>query len=143
MHWNRSDRRVKGPRWLLVGILLLAGALRLVHAGTASLWFDEAFAVFTARLSLEELLATVASDVHPPLYFVSLHFWQKAIGESEFAVRWFSGLCSLLSVWLLWAFVEAVMALEVAPDTVEAAERLIMLTPGGMKQGGNDGGILQ
>lgn len=98
MHWNRSDRQVKASRWLLVGILLLAGALRLVHAGTASLWFDEAFAVLTARLSLEELLATVASDVHPPLYFVLLHFWQKALGESEFAVRWFSGLCSVLSV---------------------------------------------
>ncbi len=45
MYWKHGDRRVKGSRWLLVGILLLAGALRLAHAGAASLWFDEAFAV--------------------------------------------------------------------------------------------------
>ena len=98
MHWNRGDRQVQNSRWLLVGILLLAGVLRFAHAGAASLWFDEAFAVLTARLPLRDLLATVASDVHPPLYFVLLHFWQKALGESEFAVRCFSGLCSVLSV---------------------------------------------
>ena len=85
-------------QWLLVGILLLAALLRLVHASQANLWFDEAFAVLVARMPPRRILATVGRDVHPPVYFLMLHLWQQAVGGSELAVRSLSAFSSILAV---------------------------------------------
>ena len=89
---------MKTPFWLLIGILLLAAALRLARAGVASLWFDEAFTVIASRMDIMSILHGQADPVLPPFYFIALHLWQKVVGESELAVRAFSGLCSLLAV---------------------------------------------
>jgi 4-amino-4-deoxy-L-arabinose transferase-like glycosyltransferase len=78
--------------------LILAAALRLAHAGVESLWFDEAFTVIASRMNAASILRGEADPVLPPFYFIVLHVWQKAMGESELAVRAFSGLCSLLAV---------------------------------------------
>jgi len=84
--------------WLLIAILVLAAALRLAHAGVESLWFDEAFTVIASRMNAASLLRGEADPVLPPFYFVMLHFWQQAVGESEVAVRALSALCSLLAL---------------------------------------------
>jgi mannosyltransferase len=102
MHWKHDDCQVKGSRWLLVGILFLAGALRLTHAGAASLWFDEAFSVIAARADIGSILRGGADPVLPPFYFVLLHCWQLIAGESELAVRALSAFCSLLAVAIVY-----------------------------------------
>ena len=90
--------RARSSFWLLIGVLMLAAALRLAHAGVESLWFDEAFAVIASRVDAIHILRGEAEPVLPPFYFLALHFWQKAVGESELAVRALSALCSLLAV---------------------------------------------
>ena len=58
---------------LLLGILA-AFALRLFHLGATSLWYDETVSVVLARKSIPALLAHTAGDIHPPGYYLLLHF---------------------------------------------------------------------
>ena len=62
-------------RWLLP-ILLLAFLLRIAYLDAQSLWWDEAFSVTVSSMDLHSLLiATLGDRVHPPLYYLVLHFW--------------------------------------------------------------------
>jgi mannosyltransferase len=93
---------------LTVGALLLVGfGLRVWHLGTQSLWLDEALSVIFARQGMRDLLSTlVTQDLHPPLYYVALHFWMGLAGSTEFAVRFVSvifGLPAIPATFLLGA----------------------------------------
>ncbi len=76
------------PSWVMVGGLTLLGALlRWWNIGKASIWHDEGFSVMLAHLSPAEIVARTARDVHPPLYYLVLHYWMILFGNSEAAVR--------------------------------------------------------
>src|SRR5919109_1784092 len=66
------------------------------------LWLDESHSVYVARLPLSNLVTAVAGDVHPPLYFLALHAWIRATGDSLIALRSFSLLSMALAVMLAW-----------------------------------------
>ncbi|HUW24530.1 MAG TPA: glycosyltransferase family 39 protein [Patescibacteria group bacterium] len=53
----------------------------------SSLWGDEAWAVTLAVKSLPQIIATVAKDTSPPLYYLLLHCWLQIFGRSEIAIR--------------------------------------------------------
>jgi len=95
---RRAIRRVDA--WAVaVALLTVAGAaLRLFHIGRPSLWYDEAYSVHLASMSLSEATAWTARDVVPPLYYYVLHFWQGLFGTSEVAVRSFSALAGTLTI---------------------------------------------
>jgi mannosyltransferase len=82
----------------LVLILALAGGLRVFHLGVESVWLDEAMSVQIARDSPVDVVLDTAQDVHPPLYYLALHFWMRMMGDSERALRSLSVLFSLLAV---------------------------------------------
>ena len=79
-------------------ILLVALALRLYRLGAATLWWDEALAIWAVRRGLLGVTLWTASDVHPPLYFWSLWGWVQLMGESEFAMRALSAFWGVLTV---------------------------------------------
>ena len=82
-------------------VVLLAGfALRLFQLGTQSLWYDESVSLFIARQSVPDLIAHTAGDVHPPLYYLLLHYWLQSAGTSEFAAGFFSVFFGLLLIAL-------------------------------------------
>lgn len=85
----------------LLAILGIAVLLRFFHLGAESLWLDEGFSVRIARLPLPALLESAARDIHPPLYYLLLHFWISAFGASEFAVRAPSAIFGAASVLLV------------------------------------------
>jgi len=87
----------------LLLIVLLAFLLRLYRLDHQSLWYDEGFSVYLARLSLGEITAHTASDIHPPLYYYLLHLWLGPFGDSEFVLRFFSLLFGLLTIPLIYA----------------------------------------
>ena len=64
---------------------LLGGALRFYGLSVQSLWADElASWDFSEQGTLSQVFQGVRSDVHPPLYFLILHFTQrKPKGASE------------------------------------------------------------
>lgn len=54
------------------------------------------------RMSVSEIVRFTMTDVHPPLYFLFLHFWTKVFGESVIAVRMMSVLFSALTVFVFY-----------------------------------------
>ena len=84
-------------RWsIIVLILLLGGFSRGLHITERSVWIDEGYSFFFAQAP--NLAETLASDVHPPLYFAALRLWGDLTGHSELALRWLSLLPSMLSL---------------------------------------------
>ncbi len=93
-------------RWLKASlplwILLLAGLVRFWGLGRESIWLDEATSIFIARMDPSEIIVWVAADIHPPLYYLLLHFW-TALGQTESVVRALSALFGVGAVAVTWA----------------------------------------
>lgn len=120
-------RRVvfSSPRFWLVLILLLAWALRLTHLDTMSLWWDESLSYERATQNLPTILSNVIQiqkvttrDLHPPLYFVLLHFAVNLFGTSEFGLRVLSAMANLLTIALMFPLVQLLL------------EKPVLKTPG-------------
>jgi len=75
---------------LLLLILALAAAVRFYRLEAQSLWHDEGNSARIAERSIRLILEGAAGDIHPPLYYLALHYWRALLGQSEFALRSFS-----------------------------------------------------
>lgn len=81
----------------LGAIMVLGGALRFYGLGVQSLWSDELASWYFSRADgLGQVVANVREDIHPPGYFVILHFARGVFGDSESALR----LPSAIAGWL-------------------------------------------
>lgn len=103
---NQTLRRRRLVTWSLVGLLLLAFALRTHTLGERELSFDEVGSVFIASRGPVGVLAYVRDAIreHPPLYYVLLSLWMPLGGNSEFAVRFLSvgvGLATVAAMYRL------------------------------------------
>jgi mannosyltransferase len=68
----------------------------------SDLWLDEALTVNIARLPLRQIGPWLRHDGAPPLYYWMMHFWIKAFGNSDTAVRSLSGIFSVASLPLAY-----------------------------------------
>jgi mannosyltransferase len=87
---------------LLLLIILLALGQRLYRLDAQSLWYDEGFSVYLARMDLPEITARTAADIQPPLYYYLLHAWTGLLGDSEKALRGLSLLFGVLAIPLIY-----------------------------------------
>lgn len=81
-------------------ILFLAAGLRFYRLDAQSFWSDEGNTIRAAQRSIPLVIAAAAGDIHPPGYYLLLHFWRIPTGDSEFAVRALSVYIGLLTVAL-------------------------------------------
>ncbi|HEX6711683.1 MAG TPA: glycosyltransferase family 39 protein, partial [Rubrobacter sp.] len=89
----------------LLAIMLLGGALRFYGLSVQSLWADElASWDFSEKDTLSQVIQGVRGDIHPPLFFLILHFTQWIFGDSERALR-------LPSAFAGWLCIPAIYAL--------------------------------
>ncbi len=88
---------------LLALITLLGLGLRLYRLDNQSLWYDEGFSVYLARMDLGEITARTAADIQPPLYYYLLHGWIQLFGDDEWSLRVLSLLFGVLTVPLMYA----------------------------------------
>ena len=109
-----------------VGALLLAFHLRIDELGKGPMRFDEALSVWEAQMSLPALTEFTASDVHPPLYFWTLHVWLRLAGISEFAIRALSVFFGLLSALIVYSIT---WRLSRQPVAAAIAILLVALSP--------------
>jgi 4-amino-4-deoxy-L-arabinose transferase-like glycosyltransferase len=96
------SQRVRGT--LVILILLCAFALRLHRLNFQDIWWDEGRNIDVASRSLAVIATAKEMDIHPPLYFYTLHLWMLGAGRSEFAVRFLSVFFSLLTISLFYRF---------------------------------------
>ncbi len=88
---------------IILGLTLLAFALRSYRLDFQSLWIDEGWTVYFAGQPLPQLFHLLRSqEIHPPGYFPTLNLWQRLAGSSEFALRYYSLLFSVLAVPLVY-----------------------------------------
>ncbi len=83
---------------VVAGILALAVGLRVFGLTREAFWVDE---VITFRLTGQPGLANlkvIAEGIHPPLYFLGLAQWRAVFAHSEFAIRAFSVVWSVIGV---------------------------------------------
>jgi 4-amino-4-deoxy-L-arabinose transferase-like glycosyltransferase len=113
---------VKELPYLLV---LIAFALRLYRLDYQSIWRDEGVSLHLAASSISAILANRAGDVHPPLYFILLHFWTKLAGFSELSARFFSLFFGLLLVPSLYCVVRKIFG----AGTELAATAIVAFSP--------------
>lgn len=95
---NKSALTAAAARVLPYLLVLIAFALRIYRVAEQSIWWDEGVSFHLAASSIRAVLADRASDVHPPLYFVLLHFWTGLAGFSELSARFFSLFFGVLLV---------------------------------------------
>jgi len=87
---------------LVSGVTIMAALLRLHDITSKSIWYDEAYVISLARMSIPELLRElIATDILPPLYYVFMHFW-VLLGTDPFLVRFPSAVISTATVPLLY-----------------------------------------
>ena len=103
-------------RLILLLLLWLAFALRLFRLQDASVWWDEGFSVWEARMGFLALADRTAYDVHPPFYYWLLHFWRPWVGDGEFELRYLSVIFGVLTLAALWT-----LARRLAPKQPEVA----------------------
>ncbi len=93
----------------IVVLTLLVFALYTHTLDRQSLWFDEGLSVIFAAKPLPQLMHTlIYEDLHPPLYYLILHFWMLLAGNSEWAVRMPSVLAAILLVPLAFTVVRQI-----------------------------------
>jgi len=88
---------------LIVLILLLAAGVRLHNLEVQSFWYDEGVAYGHSQRGLLELIPRLQNNVHVPAYFGSLAIWEDFTGSTEFALRAYSVLWSVVSVAAAYA----------------------------------------
>jgi len=99
------SRRLDSPLAVCLGVQVFLFSFRL---NVLSLWTDELWSLQVVHQSVPAILRLVAVDIHPPLYFLMLHFWLKLPlgGDPVVRMRLLSVLFALaatVAVDLLWA----------------------------------------
>jgi len=76
---------------LALVIVALGFALRLFRLDAQSFWYDEAMSAGIARGTVTQILRNDFYEPHPPLYFLTLHFW-LSIDQSDLTIRLLSAM---------------------------------------------------
>ena len=95
---TRFRRRPSPTFWLFALVVLAAFALRAYGLEIQSLWNDEGNSIGMARRGFLAIAQHTARDIHPPLYYWTLHAWVQGAGFSVAALRLLSAFYGTLTV---------------------------------------------
>lgn len=97
IEFNKTEHK----EYAILFVILLTGAFfRFKGLNSESLWLDELLAVTRTapHLSFSEITAIFQTDPHPPLFFLTLHYWMSIFGYNEVAARVLVAVIGSLSV---------------------------------------------
>lgn len=92
------NRNNATPIIFLSVLVVLVAAISLGVWMRGSIRLDEAQSVWQTSRDLPGMIVVIARDVHTPLYFVMLHFWEVLFGTSVLAIRSLSLVFFLLCI---------------------------------------------
>ena len=112
----------------LLGILLIAFALRAYQIGDQEISGDEAFSYFFSLPALRQIIQTTIDlrERNPPGGFLLLKAWMDVAGDSEFALRFVGLWFGVLAVPLLYRLGQQ---LRLPARTAMLAAGLLALSP--------------
>jgi len=136
----RIEATARPGAWISVTALLLisvAYSLRTSTLTLQSMWIDEIMALRYTSGDLAETMRMIVRPEHNgPLFYLVLYGWRQLVGESDFALRYMSVACSVLTLPLLYQWVKrllgsrtalvAVWLLSFSPFTLWFAQELKM-----------------
>jgi mannosyltransferase len=115
--------RARKAEWAIAVLILLgAWALYLQRLDGQDIWWDEARNIEVAARPLSQIAGAPELDIHPPLYFYSLHLWTTFVGTSAFATRLFGACFGLLAAALTYR-----LARGLAPGSIGRMSGLLAL----------------
>ncbi|MDB5690897.1 MAG: rane protein-like protein [Sphingomonas bacterium] len=105
MHLDRHAHRLMLGLYILCSILICAQLIyAFVGLNASSLWIDELWTGWLIKPAyIPSILARSVTDVHPPVYYLFLHFWTLLFGTTAAVMRAFSAVCAVLAVVALIA----------------------------------------
>jgi 4-amino-4-deoxy-L-arabinose transferase-like glycosyltransferase len=97
---QRAEVRGGRAAGILAAIIIAAALVRLPSLLHDGLWRDEAYVyvAVTAPSFRGFMQRVIASEYHPPLYFVICYFWVKLVGATELSLKLLPFFFSLLTV---------------------------------------------
>ncbi len=101
------QQRIRASSLPELFVLLLAALPRLWRLEYHSIWFDEAVSLDWAGLGPTHIWPStiqLSQDKHPPVYYLTLHYWQTFLSwfgaaERDAALRILGVLIGILMVW--------------------------------------------
>jgi 4-amino-4-deoxy-L-arabinose transferase-like glycosyltransferase len=87
--------------WVIAALGILFGAI-FNFLPMTPLWLDEAQSASIAGESFSSLVEALRHDGHPPLYYFLLGVWADLFGNSDFALRAFSGSLGCAVIIMTW-----------------------------------------
>ncbi len=111
---QKSKKYIYEKKYLFILslILIVSLILRLYKIGSKSLWYDEIISIGFAVSNFSFMF--LRPNTHPPFYSVSLKFWMFIFGSTVFSMRFFSALCSFLSVYMVFKIAKKLFDVRVA-----------------------------
>lgn len=97
-------------------ILCLGFCLRIYHLGALNLWFDEAVSVLNGRflLSVVDKFGMLPERYPSFLSDIPIYIWYRCFGPDETALRFFSLLFGLLTIFLVFILAKMIFSKQVA-----------------------------
>ncbi len=96
-----AERELTSNRqlWFLIGLTLVAAALRLVTIDVQSFWLDEAYTVSLVRRDFFDMLSQIpVSESTPPFYYILAWLWTNVFGHGEIGLRSLSAVFGTATV---------------------------------------------
>lgn len=94
-------------RWYIAILIICGLVVRFWWITKASIWHDEGFTMMLAPQSPTEIIARTIRDVHPPLYYLLLHYWLALFGTSELAARSLSTMIMVAAIPLVYLLMKS------------------------------------
>ncbi len=93
---------------IILGLTLLAFFLRAYRLDFQSIWIEEAWTLYYTHLPVGELWPVLQTgDPKPPFYYFTMLYWLKWLGDSEYALRFYSLLFGVMAVPLTYRLGQA------------------------------------
>jgi len=124
--------------WLFL-LIILALALRLFHLDQYGLWYDEAISYKAAQLDIRSILTNQIQSSHPPLYYLTLHYWIYFFPDSDFSARMLSVIWNIALIPVVFCLSKkltqnnkiaffAVLLIVISPFHITYSQELRMYT---------------
>ncbi|MFZ1289737.1 MAG: glycosyltransferase family 39 protein [Melioribacteraceae bacterium] len=91
---------------LLLVIIIVGSFLRFYKLNYQSLWLDELVTMTVVDLPTvaDVLKITTDADIHPPGFYILLHYWIKTFGNTETQLKMISVIAGILSIISIYFF---------------------------------------